>query len=166
MAPPATDSAAAAASSTLGEGPIPEGPPLPPPAGLPPIAIQRRAAPLGPQKRQQKSETQSIQVIGGRIVYYGSTGNFEAQCASGHGRCTWSCKKRAANVEMREVAEFSPVGMLASWLGYGPQCGTKEEHKEQDILKLLRERPDFAMNGCRQVETVLGGPEFLAFEKD
>ena len=155
-------------------------PPLPPPL-VPPAAELAEVEQSQPGERRPQADRERqafrraapsgaprIEVPGGQVVYYATSGTFEAQCkCDGHQpRCTWSKKKYS--IGSRSAVEArSPVSVLAAWLSFGTGCKEKADHKAKELLDLILSED--MMESCAKhredVRKLPGGEAFLELEK-
>ena len=58
----------------------------------------------------------------------------------------------------------SRAGFLAAWLGLGFGCGSKEEHKNQEVIAYLESEAGqgSVLEGRERVLAVVGGAELVA----
>ena len=152
-------------------------PPLPPPVESPPqpqglrqVAANRLRAAAQGSGRAAPMAAPSIELENGKIVYYGTSLTFEAQCkcATHAGRCTFSKKKVGAASSSSAAAIRSPVGILAAWLSFGNEtdCKSKEDHKSKELIDFLQaaDMMDFCANKREDVRRLPGGEDFLKLE--
>lgn len=134
-----------------------------------PAEVRARPRPQpGQHLRAAGAKAPTIEVEGGKIVFYNSSGTFEAQCscAAHRPRCTWSLKRSVAAGS--SDCQTSPVGLLAHWLSWGDvgHCPTKASHKDVGLLAWIRDRDqlELAAAARQAVRDTPGGADFLELE--
>eukprot|EP00971_Amphidinium_carterae_P322128 6403140-Amphidinium_carterae.1 len=71
----------------------------------------------------------SVDVDGGKILFYKKSGNFVAMCGNElHGSCVLTRTSRAG----KRLCQGRPLGLLSSWLYEGQFVGSKEHHWLQE----------------------------------
>ena len=83
------------------------------------------------------SQDLSLDVPGGRLVYFSASRDFLAVCTNPNHRLTaYRCQRQRTARPGRDPRQGRPLGFLMSWLGDSGHLGTREYHAKVTNISL------------------------------